>query len=111
MKGKEKMSEERDILIEVIEAGKEAERKLREHDMPYGLGDRFKSGGEKFLLAGGGNKDVFLVSLESGNRVGHSTKVKASGGITREEFANMGSCKVFIRYWDNTRKLELYQVT
>ena len=97
------MEKKCEILRKLIQAGKDAEAELRKYKFPYSIGNRFRSttsAKEEFLLAGLGNSKVRMISLSSGTSTGSEVKVKASGGISREEFGKIVNADHFEKITD-----------
>ena len=99
------------ILVELIEAGKVAERKLKdleEREVTYSIGDRFKKYSEKYILTPSGHYgQVILCSLVTGNGWSGNKQVLDCTRISETEMKDIFSTGKFTRYWDSQKKVLL----
>ncbi len=104
-----KMTNKKKAREAVAEAQKElekAQKLLKDSEVTYSIGDRFKSGRTKKILVvttgcGLGNK-ASLTNLTSGHSLS-SAKVEDLNKITQAELNAIG-VGGFSRYWDSQRK-------
>jgi len=92
---RQKLQEEADRLLKAIE----------DTEPTYSVGDRFKRGGNKYILAIqiAGNNAVALVCLKDGCLWSGEHEVKNVYCITSNELSKMSTVDV-IRYWDSQKQ-------
>jgi len=81
-------------IDKLIEEQKRLLREIKDAEVTYSIGDRFKKGGEKLLLAVQtvGDNSVALVCLEDGCLWSGSHEVEDTEKITQKELSGMSSC-------------------
>ncbi len=99
------METERQILEKLIADGKEAERKLKELEVMYSMGDRFMADGQKTLLAGIGNGKAVMIGLMDGCFHKLPRPVNDVYAITGGELRSLCGCGP-VRYWDSRKKVK-----
>uniref|UniRef100_A0A6H1ZP74 Uncharacterized protein n=2 Tax=viral metagenome TaxID=1070528 RepID=A0A6H1ZP74_9ZZZZ len=85
-----------------------AQKELTEPDeTTYSIGDRFKCGYGKRILAMQDSNcpKVFLINLKDGSIACSGRAVGNIFQITQTEFDNICCCIPFTRYWDSQRKV------
>ena len=91
------------------EEGDRLRQELKDSEVTYSIGDRFKEKIRKYILCFAGQNrpdEVMLVDLTDGGVWSSGNRVGDRGRITEAELAGILGCGKFTRYWDN-RKGEL----
>ncbi len=105
---------EREILTDSINAHQkaidEAKCKLNDLEVTYSIGDRFKCGDDKCILAlaqgSQHNPLVIMVTLVNGIRHNDPKTVYDINKITSSELSEICNCTP-TRYWDNRKKVRI----
>ena len=103
------MENERQILEKLIADGKDAERKLKDLEVTYSVGDRFAACDKKKLLLVkiwvNTRWHAAIIDLASGCQHDNPIPVNDPYKIIKEELAELCSCAP-TRYYDSRKKVK-----